>query len=199
MRYRRAVEKLQILAEACEHTKRLPSEEPFLREAYVFGDVLAGADPLDCVEVAFVLNLPPADVPWESHPHGTGWLVDVLRLDKGGIAYWWRSHLDPVWNHVIRGPVRFWSLEGPDEAVLAALAERRFEELRRVVPSPADEREQLAEELRVALERLRAVHGAYWDREWRLEHRGSGRYPEHHLWEAVQGYLGLLDARHEKP
>ncbi|MCC5581020.1 hypothetical protein IMZ11_35950 [Microtetraspora sp. AC03309] len=85
-------------------------EEPFLREAYVFGDVLAGADPLDNVEVAFVLNLPPEEVPLESHPPGTEWLADFLRVDKGGIAYWWRSHLEPVCNHLIRGPVRFWSL-----------------------------------------------------------------------------------------
>ncbi|WP_444544045.1 DUF7711 family protein [Planomonospora parontospora] len=27
----------------------------------------------------------------------------------------------------------------------------------------------------------------------RREHRGSGRRPEDHLWEAVQGYLDLLD------
>lgn len=33
MRYRRAVERLRILAEACERTKRMPLEEPFLREA----------------------------------------------------------------------------------------------------------------------------------------------------------------------
>ena len=86
MRYRRAIEKLRILAEACDSTKNWPLDEPFLLAAYVFGEVLNGADPLECVEVAFVLNLPPEKVPWESHPHGTGWLVDVLRLDKGGIA-----------------------------------------------------------------------------------------------------------------
>ena len=27
--------------------------------------------------------------------------------------------------------------------------------------------------------------------------RGGGRYPEHELWEAVQGYLDLLDADKE--
>lgn len=43
----------------------------------------------------------------------------------------------------------------------------------------------------MALTRLRAVHGSFWDSGWRREHRGSGRYPEHHLWEAVQGYLGF--------
>jgi hypothetical protein len=104
MRYRRAVEKIRILAEACRDFKRFPSEEPFLLEAYVFGDVLRGVDPLDFVEVALVLNLPPQEVIWETTPRGTEWLADHLRLSKGGFAYFWRSHLDPVSNHHIRGP-----------------------------------------------------------------------------------------------
>jgi len=63
MRYRRAVEKIRILAEACEDfSKRFPGEEPLLTEAYVFGGVLRGADPLEFVEVALVLNLPPDEV-----------------------------------------------------------------------------------------------------------------------------------------
>src|SRR5687767_14151560 len=99
MRYRRAVERLRILAEACDQTKRIPTEEPFLREAYVFGDLLAGSDPLGHLAAVFVLNLPPEEVAWGSHPPGTAWLVDFLRLDKGGIAYWWRSFQDPVSNH----------------------------------------------------------------------------------------------------
>jgi len=156
--------------------------------------VLEGADPLESVEVALVINLPPEDVPWESSPHGTAWLADRLRLNKGGFAYWWRSHLSAVPNHHIRAPVRFWSQEGPDEAVLQALAERRLGDLARLAPSPQTEREQLAEELAAALSRLRAVHASYWDHDWRREHRGSGRYPEHHLWQAVHGFLDLHDA-----
>ncbi len=101
MRYRRAVEKLRALAEACESVKGWPPEDPFLLEAYVFGDVLRGADPLECAEVVLVLNLPPQEVAWGSNPHGTEWLADRLRLSKGGFAYWWRSHLDPVANHHI--------------------------------------------------------------------------------------------------
>src|SRR5258708_35809112 len=59
MRYRRAVEKLQALAEECESVKGWPPEDPFLLEAWVFGAVLRGADPLDCVEVVVLVNLPP--------------------------------------------------------------------------------------------------------------------------------------------
>jgi hypothetical protein len=57
------------------------------------------------------------------------WLADRLRLSKGGFCYWWRSHLDPAWNHHVQKPVRFWSREGTDKDVLCALAERRFADL----------------------------------------------------------------------
>jgi hypothetical protein len=194
MRYRRAIEKLRVLAEACEKAKGWPPEEPFLLEAYVFGDVLEATDPLEVVQVALVLNLPAEEVPWESSPHDTVWLEDRLRLNKGGFAYWWRSHQDPVWNHHIRGPVRFWSHDGPDEDVLRALAERRFGNLRRLISSPDAERDQVATEREAALSHLRAVRDSYWDHDWRREHRGSGRYPENDLWEAVDGYLDLCDA-----
>lgn len=192
MRYRRAVEKLSELADRCEWAKRWPPDEPFLLEAYVFGEVLTGADPLEAVEVALVLNLTPEEVPWESNPHGTRWLADELRLSKGGFAYWWRSHLEPVANHFIKDPVRIWSREGPDEAVLGALAQRRFGDLPRFAV-PAGVQEQTAA-LAAALSHLRAVRDSYWDRDWRRAHRGPGSYPEHELWDAVNGYLDLHDA-----
>jgi hypothetical protein len=62
------------------------------------------------------------------------------------------------------------------------------------MPPPEARQEQLAHELAAALGHLRAVHASYWDHDWRRERRGMGRYPEHHLWEAVQGYLDLHDA-----
>lgn len=191
--YRRAVQKLRILADACQQTTSWPPEEPFLREAYVFGELLEGADPVDLIEVAFVLNLPPEEVRWGSHPHGADWLVETLRLDKGGYHYWWRSRHDPVWNHRIRGPVRFWSLDGADEEVLTALSERRFDDLPRVTTEPAEVRSRATADLEAALTRLRGVHRDYWERDWRREHRGNHRYPENELWDAVDGYLDLLD------
>jgi hypothetical protein len=195
MRYRRAVEKLQILADACEQVKKWPLEEPFLLEAYAFGKVLEGADPLESVDVALLLHLPPEEVPWESQPECTMWLADELRLTKGGYSYFWRSYLDPIWNHYIRGPVRFWSHEqGPDEGALIALAQRRLADLNRLTPPPDVVREQVAADLDVALSRLRAIRDSYWTPGWRREHRGYGRYPEHELWEAVEGYLDLRDA-----
>ena len=188
-----------MLTDECESAKNWPPEEPLLLEAYAFGDVLRGADPLDCVEIVLVLNLPPQEVVWGSTPHGSAWLADRLRISKGGFCYWWRSHLDPVWNHYVREPVRFWSPDGPDENVLQALAERRFADLPRQVPSPAARHDQIISERDAALRRLREIHGAYWDNDWRREHRGLGRYPEHELWEAVDGYLELRDAAAQPP
>jgi hypothetical protein len=195
MRYKRAVEKLQLLAEGCERIGKWPHwDDPFLVEMYAFGDVLDGVDPLETVKVAGVIRLLPEEVPWNSSPHGTEWFADELRLSKGGFEYWWRSYLDPVWNHYIRSPVRIWSHDGVDEAALAALAERRFSDLNRLTPDPVDARLQVRDDLDTAMRRLRVVHGSYWDDKWRREHRGMGRYPEHELWDAVEAYLDLLDA-----
>lgn len=196
MRYQRAVERLRMLAEACQQTTTWPpGNEPVLREAYVFGEVLDGDDQIELVKVAMVVNLPSEEVPWESHPRGTEWLVDTLRLNKGAFAYWWRSQHDPVWNHYIREPVRFWSVDGPDEDVLRALSERRFSDLPRLSADPGEVRAHTATALDAALSRLREVHANYWERDWRRENRGNYRYPENALWEAVEGYLDLLDAK----
>ncbi|MFL6120159.1 hypothetical protein [Actinophytocola sp.] len=192
MRYGRGVQRLRMLADACQELGRL--EKPLLHEAYVFGELLDGADPVEGVDIALVLDLPPEEVPWGSQPSVVGWLVRTLRLDKGGFAFWWRSRHVPVWNHHIRGPVRFWSLDGVDEDVLDALAEQRFGDLPRVWASEAETKARAASELEMALARLRAIHRDYWERDWRREHRGDYRFPENALWEAVDGYLELLDA-----
>lgn len=59
VRYRRAVEKWQALAEACESVRHWPPEDPFLVQAYVFGRLLTGDDSVHTVEVVLMLNLPP--------------------------------------------------------------------------------------------------------------------------------------------
>lgn len=194
MRYARAVERLRLLADACQATTRMSLDDPFLHEAYVFGEILEGADPIECLTVALTLNLSPDEVPWCSQPRGTAWLVHDLRLDKGGIAYWWRSRHEPIDNHLIRNPVRFWSLDGIDEAALRALQDHRFNDLHRVTTTPAEVEQHSSIEFNRALNQLRTIRQEYWDRDWRREHRGNGRYPENHLWEALDGYLELLDA-----
>lgn len=79
VRYARAVEKLTLLGRGCERISRLwtmEDEEPFLVGMYAFGDVLDGADPLEVVQVAGVIRLPPEEVTWGSDPSGTEWLAD---------------------------------------------------------------------------------------------------------------------------
>lgn len=193
MRYGRAVEKLRELAEACQRTIRLPVDEPFLFAAYCYGDVLDGADTIEWIEVVLTLDLPPEQVTWGSQPPGTEWLVDVLRLAKGGFGYRWRSQHEPVANLLIREPVRFWSLDGADVPTLDALRDRRFADLPRSTASPMELRRRTELDLQRALEQLRETRDRYRDRDWRKEHRGGGRYPEHHLWEAADGYLEVLD------
>jgi hypothetical protein len=140
------------LAEACEEIGNWPPwDESYLVTMYAFGDVLEGADPLEVVHVVGAIRLPPEEVTWGSSPHGIEWLADRLRPSKGGFEYWWRSYLDTVWNHYVRSPVRIWSQDGVDEAALAALAERRFDDLRRLTPDPVDERLQLRDDLDAAL------------------------------------------------
>jgi hypothetical protein len=63
MRYRRAVEKLRILAEECDSQRTWPGEDPLLREAYVFGDLFEGPDELERVELALVLACLPSRLP----------------------------------------------------------------------------------------------------------------------------------------
>jgi len=65
---------------------------------------------------------------------------------------------------------------GPDQAALDALGERRLGDLHRLVPTAAEEAEQLREELAASLAHLQRVDAAYWEREWRREHKGLGVY-----------------------
>jgi len=79
-------------------------------------------------------------------------------------------------------------------AALDALARGDADGLRFPEPSQADLREQLAAELAASRTHLRSVAANYWERDWRSANRGYGAHPEHHLWDAVHGYLDLLEA-----
>ena len=75
MRYKRAVEKLRVLAETCERVKMFWFDtEPFLTAVYAFGEVADGADPLDAVQVAVAINLSPEESRGNPAPKApTGW------------------------------------------------------------------------------------------------------------------------------
>jgi hypothetical protein len=196
MRYRAAVARLKTIAERCGQVASLwRVDDPVLRAAYAFGDVLdqPRAD-LPVVQVAFVLDLPADELTWGVEPQSCCGLPHLLEVEKVPVEWYWRPAAWPVSNHVIRRPLRIWTTGGVDAAALAALAGGEAESHRLPAPDPDDEREQLTEELAASLHHLRGVESGYWERSWRGEHRGSGIYPEHHLWNAVHGYLDLFAA-----
>ncbi|KUL29194.1 DUF7711 family protein [Actinoplanes awajinensis] len=193
MKYGTAVKRLQTIADRCQHVGDL--DELLLVGAYAFGAVLDEPGDLDFVQVAFVLDLPPDDLPWHTQPQSCSSMPYFLQIDKGGVDRFWRSASRPVSNHRIVRPLRIWSREdGPDAVALDALRRGEAEELRPAAPGAAELREQLTAELATSLAHLRRVEGSYWEREWRRDNRGGGTYPENHLWDATHGYLDLLDA-----
>jgi hypothetical protein len=201
MRYAVAIRRLRSLAEDLDHHARL-WEEPLVTAVYVYGELLEGPEELDAVDIALVVDLPPDQVTWRAEPPTATAFAELTRLSKLPFRWSWRPVLWPVWNHEVRGPVRFWSLDGPDEEALTALERRHFDRLRRLVPEPAEELEQLEEELVFSRAHLKQVTDAYWDPEWRRAHDGASDGPEHHLWRAADGYLDLLAAverRHAEP
>ena len=197
MRYATAVRRLYNIAEECDRHARF-WDEPLVIAAYVYGEMLKGPEEIEFLQIALVLDLPPDEVTWWAEPTAAAAFAEVIGLGKVPVKWWWRPALWPVWNHEIRGPVRFWSLDGPDDAVLEAIGQRQLGDLRRLVPTPAEELEQLEEELSASLVHLRKVADSYWDHEWRRDHRGLGVYPEHHLWRATKGYLDLRDAVNQR-
>jgi hypothetical protein len=194
MRYGKAVHRLQTIAERCQQVSGLWDEAPPLTGAYAFGEVLDGPEQLDVVQVAFVLDHPAEELTWGARPTSCSGLPYLLELDKAPVDWYWRPAAWPVSNHVIIRPLRIWSPGGADTAALEALAGRAADSLRLPSPDPRQEDEQLAFELEASLGYLRQIRDGYWERDWRAEHRGSGIYPENHLWDAVHGYLDLRDA-----
>ena len=118
MRYRAAVARLKTIAERCGQVASLwRVDDPVLRAAYAFGDVLdqPRAD-LPVVQVAFVLDLPADELTWGVEPQSCCGLPHLLEVEKVPVEWYWRPAAWPVSNHVIRRPLRIWSAEGSDAA-----------------------------------------------------------------------------------
>jgi hypothetical protein len=173
----------------------LREDQPFLVGAYAFGDILEqpGAD-IPAVRMAFVLNLPADELTWCAEPQSCVGLPHLLEIDKAPVEWYWRPAVWPVSNHLIRRPLRVWSLDGPDTAALDALEHGEAENLRMPAPTAEQLHEQLTEELAASLAHLRRVESSCWERDWRSANRGYGVYPENHLWDAAHGYVDLLGA-----
>ncbi len=80
-----------------------------------------------------MIDRSPEEVTWFAEPPVGAGIVYLLELKKGPVTWFWRPLVWPFWNHVIQGPVRFWSVAGPDEQVLDALERRGLADLRRLV------------------------------------------------------------------
>lgn len=195
MRRNTAIKHLRSLTELCD-TANLPPDDPILIEVYAYGDILdSKVTEMDQVRVALVVDQPADEVTWLALPDVTIWLTNHLRLDKVPVHALRRPSVWPVWNHFIGRPLRIWTADGgTDDEALTALANGDAERLRLPAPSPEDEAEQLAEELNASLTHLRRVQESFHEREWRAAHKRFNIYPEDYLWNAVEGYLDLLDA-----
>ena len=197
MRHDTAVRRLRTIADDCDKLGSLADGEDGLVAVYVFGPVLDNpGEDLDALNVALVVGLPAAELPWGIETPGCTSLAHLLRLDKEPIVRRWRPEEWPVANHEIRRPMLVWSREdGVQASALDGLVERRAEPFRLADPDRDALSEQISRELEVSTTHLRAVRDLYWDDvDWRRSHRRDGRYPEDHLWQAVDGYLDLLDA-----
>ena len=196
MRYATAVRRLRQIAENA-HRVNVPGEDPLLLAVYTFGSLLEHPTEVAAVDIALVCDAPADELSWRAEPPWTRGIAEMLRLNKAPVRWYFRPATWPVSNHVIREPLRIWSLEGVAEQALTALADGQSQLLRLPAPSRTEQREQQGIELAAALRQLRQVHDSYWERDWRHNHHGSGVYPEAHLYNAVSGYLDLLDADQE--
>jgi hypothetical protein len=193
-----AVRRLGIIARRCQRICDLWAPGQGLVAVHAFGTVLdSGEDDgsVEVVQVALVVNEPPELVPWGARPPAYAGLPYVLELDKAPVDWCFRSSAAPIGNHRVDRPLRIWSrAEGVDEQSLAALAVGQAEALREPRPRPPVFKRHLREELAAAQARLGDIRDRYWQRAWRSDHHGADSYPENHLWDAVHGYLDLLDA-----
>ncbi len=86
--------------------------------------------------MALAAEVPAEGLPWRAEPADLRALAEV-RLDRAPVRWVWRPAGEPVGNHAIIEPVRFWTRDGGvDEEVLRNLRDRRLEELPESRPHP---------------------------------------------------------------
>ncbi|MET7489382.1 hypothetical protein [Streptomyces sp. NPDC005538] len=194
MRYATAVRRLRTVADSCTRALVFPAEPPLVA-AYVFGPVLdePGND-VEVVQVAFVLDMPAAQLSWGVEPPACSALAERLGVTKAPVHRVWRPAERHIVNHAIRRPLRIWSTAGIDETALEALTHQQAEPLREDGPAPAQANAQRESERREALAHLRDIRDHYQDADWRRRHRSAGQPPETYLWSALDGFLELEDA-----
>ncbi|MFA9430738.1 hypothetical protein [Egicoccus sp. AB-alg2] len=201
MRYATAVGHLRMVAEACAEAATLPPlgdlPQPYVLGAYAFGDILDVPDESEGTDVAFVVDASVDELPWGVEPPALRWFVERARIDRHPIRWFARPRDLPVGDHRIVRPVRLWDAEhGIDEQAFEALRGRRPEDVRTPAPPDAEVQAALERHLDLTRKALDEVIDRFWDRDWRRENSGGGRYPEHTLWELAWGVRDLERALH---
>lgn len=193
MKWSSAIRKLEELAHAAADLAASPAARFSLpvTQLWAVGPVLGPPGDLEWVDVAVVVDLPVAEVPWLTKPFGAEHWENTTRAAKQPIVRLWRSAHAPVWNHRVDRPALFWDREtGLAEDVLIALRDGRAEDVRIPAPTPEEFRARLDDDIAVSLAAVRERTAAYEQRRW-----GRGGFTEaaDALFEVTSGYIDLLD------
>nr|WP_042190666.1 hypothetical protein [Kibdelosporangium sp. MJ126-NF4]CEL19502.1 hypothetical protein [Kibdelosporangium sp. MJ126-NF4]CTQ94699.1 hypothetical protein [Kibdelosporangium sp. MJ126-NF4] len=187
MKWTRAYQHVEALAEACDKARTLPF--PVIR-LWVFGPFVESRADLDTVDVALEVDLP--EIPWLSTPSGASHWANATRLSRNPFTPVWRSAGIPVWNHTVVRPVQVWSGDhGVTATALAAIRDGEAGTVQQAAPSPEESAAQLDVELAISLAALRSHTAIYEEKRWapgKLEPVADA------LWSVTRGYLDLLDA-----
>jgi hypothetical protein len=194
-----ALKTLEDVADRCAHVGRQPEGIIQLRvfQAWVFGPLLGPrtdeVDDVTGVQVALVTNAREEDCAVGTRPPAAGQWLAASSLETKPAQLFFRSGQVPVWNHVIRTPVRFWTREdGVDHDVLTQLRAGDGAGLRPPAPSDAELAERLDRELVVSLGALQRTTTEYDDKRW---NPGSPKKRGDALCDAALGYLDVRAAR----
>jgi hypothetical protein len=198
VRHATAVRRLRLIVERCQQACHLWDPGTGLAAVYAFGDCVeppAETDAVDVVQILLVVHAEADDVPWCSRPPQFAGLPYVLELNKAPVDWFFWPVATPIGNHAVDGAVRIWDRDdGIGTEALDAIAAGRPGGFRLPPLGQARRRQQAADDLDASLRHLRQLRDRYWQRTWRDDHHAAGMAPEDHLWDAVHGYLDLLDA-----
>jgi hypothetical protein len=203
VRHATAVRRLRDIAERCQRVCDLWRPGTGLAAVYAFGECTepeSETGTVEVVQILLVVHTGEDTIPWCTRPTEFSGLPSVLELDKAPVDWFFWPVATPIGNHAVVGAVRIWDRDdGIDTDALDALAAGDPVRFRLPPPGPARRRQQASDDLDTALAHLRGIRDRYWQRTWRGDHHASGMGPEDHLWDAVHGYLDLLDAAATPP
>lgn len=188
-----AISRLGDVADGLDRAKQWQHAK--VTAAYVYGALLDGADDLEWVELAVVVDEPAAAVPWLSRPAHLEAMARLLRFNKLPLVWRWRPAEWPVWNHQITRAACFWTIDsGRDQSVFDALSAQAGDHLSIIESGDAGALRAQAEiERAAARAHLAEVTAMFDDRDSRRDHTGDGDYPEDTLWAAATAFIELDD------